>query len=207
MHILAGGTTGPFATVLQTLGEAGRLGVPDPDMAGRCDLLVAPDSPDWLAVIEAMRDAGSPSRVLVVTAVNESAARVAALVAGADDAVSLPCEAEEVLLRARRLLESGPRRIAIGGLVIDSAERRVWRDGIELPLLPREYALLMCLARQPGEVIDRRALLEQVWKLRFDPGTNVVEVHVSRLRAKLDRGFARPLLHTVKGRGYLLARA
>jgi two-component system OmpR family response regulator len=92
----------------------------------------------------------------------------------------------------------------IGELHIDRFARRVTRAGRAIELLPREYALLMCLAEQPGRCIGRAELLSKVWKLGFDPGTNLIEVHVSRLRAKLDRGFGAPMLLTEKGRGYLL---
>nr|WP_243852986.1 winged helix-turn-helix domain-containing protein [Sphingomonas naasensis] len=96
----------------------------------------------------------------------------------------------------------------MGDLRIDPVERRVEREGRAIALLPREYALLLHLARSAGRSIAREELLAAVWGLRFDPGTNVVEVHVSRLRAKLDRGFAAPMLVTDKGRGYrLIARA
>jgi len=97
-----------------------------------------------------------------------------------------------------------PLAIQIGPLSIDPVERRVTRSGRPIPLLPREYALLLHLARAGGRCVGRAELLRAVWGLRFDPGTNVVEVHVSRLRAKLDRDFAAPLLRTEKRRGYCL---
>lgn len=123
-----------------------------------------------------------------------------ALDAGADDAVLLPASAGEIAARLAARLR--PRTIRIGELAIDTVERRVTREGRAIPLLPREYALLLHLVRAGGRCIDRAELLGAVWGLRFDPGTNVVEVHMSRLRAKLDRGFAAPLLHTEKRRGY-----
>ncbi|WP_294058734.1 response regulator transcription factor [Sphingomonas sp.] len=130
---------------------------------------------------------------------------VRALDAGADDAVLLPASAGEIAARlAARLRTSAAAPIEIGELRIEPVERRVTRAGRALDLLPREYALLLCLARHPGEVVSRAELLAQVWRLGFDPGTNVVQVHVSRLRAKLDKGFARPMLVTDKGRGYRL---
>lgn len=130
---------------------------------------------------------------------------VAALDAGADDAVIQPASPAEIAARlAARLRPRPPPPIAIGELVIDPVERRVARAGRPIALLPREYALLLHLARAGGRCVDRAELLDAVWRLRFDPGTNVIEVHVSRLRAKLDRGFAEPMLHTEKGRGYRL---
>lgn len=128
-----------------------------------------------------------------------------ALDAGADDAVIQPVSAGEIAARiAARLRPRPPPPIAVGELVIDSVERRVTRAGRPIALLPREYALLLHLARAEGRCVGRTELLAAVWRLRFDPGTNVIEVHVSRLRAKLDRDFPRPLLVTEKGRGYRL---
>lgn len=126
-----------------------------------------------------------------------------ALDAGADDAVLLPASAEEIAARIAARLRSPA--IVIGELRIDPVTRRVERAGRELTLLPREYALLLCLADNRGRCVSRAELLRRVWQLRFDPGTNVVQVHVSRLRARIDRGFASPMILTEKGKGYLLA--
>ncbi|MEZ0244343.1 MAG: winged helix-turn-helix domain-containing protein [Sphingomonas sp.] len=125
-----------------------------------------------------------------------------ALDAGADDAVLLPASAGEIAARIAARLR--PATLTLGPLAIDTVERRVTRSGTHIPLLPREYSLLLHLARAAGRCVGRAELLAQVWGLRFDPGTNVIEVHVSRLRAKLDRGFPQPLLVTEKGRGYAL---
>jgi two-component system, OmpR family, response regulator len=128
-----------------------------------------------------------------------------ALDAGADDAMPASATAEEVAAR----LAARIRRpeIVLGELRIDPVERRVTRAGRPISLLPREYALLLHLVRQGDRPAGRSELLAAVWGLGFDPGTNVVEVHVSRLRAKLDRGFAMPMLRTDKGRGYRLCVA
>ncbi|TGX53719.1 response regulator transcription factor [Sphingomonas gei] len=128
-----------------------------------------------------------------------------ALDAGADDAVALPASASEIAARLAARLRCRAPMIALGGLRIDTVERRVEREGRTVPLLPREYGLLLHLARSAGRCVGRAELLAAVWGLHFDPGTNVVEVHVSRLRAKLDRGFAIPMLVTDKGCGYRLA--
>jgi len=129
-----------------------------------------------------------------------------ALDAGADDAVLPVAGPEEIA--ARLAARARPRpEIVLGELRIDPVERRVTRAGRILPLLPREYALLLHLIRQGERPAGRLELLAAVWGLGFDPGTNVVEVHVSRLRAKLDRGFAAPMLRTDKGRGYRLCAA
>lgn len=160
---------------------------------------------DSAAAVLTDRDAGSPGLViLLVDRVDQIAP---ALDGGAADAVLRTSTADEIAARiaARLRLTSPP--IGIGDLLIDRLTRRVTRAGRGLRLLPREYALLVHLAQQPGVAVPRAALLKAVWGLSFDPGTNVVEVHVSRLRAKLDRDFARAMLHTEKGIGYRLAAA
>lgn len=129
-----------------------------------------------------------------------------ALDAGADDAMPPSAEPEEIAARISARLRQRPE-IVLGELRIDPVERRVTRAGRTIPLLPREYALLLHLVRQGQRPAGRSELLAAVWGLAFDPGTNVVEVHVSRLRAKLDRGFAAPMLVTDKGHGYRLCAA
>lgn len=132
---------------------------------------------------------------------------IAALDAGADDVVT--AQASDALIAARvaalaRRQHAG-RWWWIGDLCIDTLDCRVSRADRPIALLPREYRLLLALAQRPGEVVPRQLLVSALCGLRFDPGTNVIEVHVSRLRAKLDRGFAVPMLHTERGRGYRLA--
>lgn len=132
---------------------------------------------------------------------------VRALDDGADEAML--ARAGDALIAARlsallRRSRAAPL-IRLGSLAIDPVERRVMREGRRIDLLPREYALLLHLVRHEGEIVGRAALREAVWGLDFDPGTNVIEVHVSRLRSKLDRGFAIAMLQTEKGRGYRLA--
>ncbi|WP_182912068.1 response regulator transcription factor [Sphingomonas cavernae] len=176
----------------------------------RFDLVLGLDDSDFVDRLDQLRAIGANLPVIVVTTAATPEARVRALRAGADDVVDHRCLAEELLLRATRLTRrTAPcgHRPEAGGLVIDRIERRVWRDDREIHLLPREFQLLMCLARHPGAILDRRALLATVWRLSFDPGTNVVEVHMSRLRAKIDRGFGQPLIETVKGAGYRFAHA
>jgi two-component system OmpR family response regulator len=129
-----------------------------------------------------------------------------ALDAGADDAMLAATRPDEIAARLAARVRQRPE-IVFGELRIDPVERRVTRAGQALALLPREYALLLHLIRQGERPAGRSELLAAVWGLRFDPGTNVVEVHVSRLRAKLDRGFAVPMLRTDKGRGYRLCAA
>lgn len=133
------------------------------------------------------------------------ASLTAALDAGAADAVAVPVDPYELAARVdARIRHHMPRPIAVGELSVDAARRQVMRAGRPIPLLPREFDLLLHLAERRGECVGRQALLAAVWRLRFDPGTNVVAVHMSKLRARIDRGFATPLLHTVKGVGYRL---
>lgn len=153
-----------------------------------------------------------PGIVLPRTAIPEIAVApcrstiAAALDAGAADAVSLPVDADELAARVdARVRSHRPPPIEVGDLCIDPVRRSVARGGSPIDLLPREYALLLHLAERCGECVSRRDLLAAVWRLRIDPGTNVVAVHMSKLRARIDRGFATPLLHTVKGIGYRLA--
>ena len=148
-----------------------------------------------------------PLPVLLIIDGDEEAL-IAAIDAGADDAAPAIASNRLVAARAAALIRrSAPRLLTIGDLAIDVVERRVWRAGKPIELLPREYRLLLELAQRPGEPIERAVLLERVCGITFDPGTNVLEVHVSRLRAKIDRGFASPMLLTDKGFGYRLAAA
>ncbi|MES2337861.1 MAG: winged helix-turn-helix domain-containing protein [Pseudomonadota bacterium] len=143
----------------------------------------------------------------VVLLVDRGADIPLALDAGAADAVLRGSPADEIAARIAARLRLAAPPIGIGELVIDRLTRSVTRAGRKLRLLPREYALLVHLAQHAGQPVPHAALLEAVWGLRFDPGTNVLAVHVSRLRAKLDRGFAAPMLRTEKGIGYRLAAA
>lgn len=109
------------------------------------------------------------------------------------------------IMRLAMRVPAAPARLELGKLAIDLVGRTVERAGRPVAVLAREYALLVYLARRCGAAVSRRELLSAVWSLDFDPGTNSVEVHMSRLRAKLDRGFGHAMLHTVKGQGYMLA--
>lgn len=133
--------------------------------------------------------------------------RAAAFAMGAGDVLPHPHGPAELLARLSALCRRGLPPIRCGDLAIDPVARAATRDGRPIALLPREYALLHHLAGEGGRIVSRSSLLERVWKLGFDPQTNVVEVHMSRLRAKLDRGHPAPLLHTVRGRGYALAES
>lgn len=145
-------------------------------------------------------------RILWQTA-DDSAARARAFGEGLDEVIGPWMDAEEAFARILRHARERIRivsEIVCGELRIRPVDRAVERVGTPIDLLTREYDLLLHLARQPGRPVSRMDLLRALWRLDFDPGTNRVEVHVSRLRAKIDRGFAWPMLRTVKGRGYAL---
>ncbi|MBA15200.1 MAG: DNA-binding response regulator [Sphingomonas sp.] len=130
---------------------------------------------------------------------------VQAIDGGADDALALPACPGEIAARvAARLRSPITQPIKLGELRIDTLHRRATREGQSLALLPREFALLLYLAQRPGACVGRKELHRAIWGLNFDPGTNVIEVHISRLRAKLDRDFATAMLRTEKGQGYRL---
>jgi len=133
------------------------------------------------------------------------AALVAALDAGACDAVAVTVDPEELAARVdARVRRHAASAVRVGTLTLDPVARTVTRSGTMIALVPREFALLRYLAERPGQFVSRRELLEQLWGLRFDPGTNVVAVHISNLRAKLDRPFPIALIEGRKGLGYRL---
>jgi len=167
---------------------------------------------DGLSLIRALRDADKITPVLVLSALGEVDDRVEGLRAGGDDYLIKPCAFKE--LEAR--LESLTRRnqlalhidtLALGGLVLNLHTKKVIRDGKSLHLQPRELLLLEFLLRHAGQTLTHNMLLEQVWGLHFDPETNVVHTQISRLRSKIDKGFDKPLLHTVHGIGYCLSES
>lgn len=131
-------------------------------------------------------------------------ARARALEGGMQEVVGPWMHEAEAVARIIRLADAAQPELRLGDLVIRLIDRSVTRSGRPIPLLAREFALLVHLARRPGQAISRSELLRAVWRLDFDPGTNSVEVHISRLRGKLDHGFALKMLRTVKGRGYAL---
>ncbi len=148
-----------------------------------------------------------PHALLLVVDGDEDAV-IAAIDSGADDATRADASDQLIAARAASLIRrSVPRHLTLGDLVIDLVERQVWRAARAIDLRPREFRLLRVLAERPSQTVDRATLLKMVCGIGFDPGTNVLDVHVSRLRAKLDRGFANPLLVTEKGVGYRLAAA
>jgi len=164
---------------------------------------------DGVAMVRALRAAGHGTPVLFLTALGGIEDRVEGLESGGDDYLVKPFAFAELLARVRALLRR-PRAarqetvLRVGDLEMDLLARRVTRGGRPIDLQPREFALLECLMRHAGQVVTRTMLLEQVWGFHFDPRTSVVETHVSRLRAKVDKPFDRPLIHTVRGAGYVI---
>jgi two-component system OmpR family response regulator len=165
---------------------------------------------DGLSVLRALRAAKIETPVLILSALASVDDRIEGLECGSDDYLVKPFSFAELLARANALLRRSESRVAtnprltVGDLVIDPLSRTVKRGGKKIDLKPREYLLLEYFARNEGRVVTRTMLLEQVWDYHFDPATNVIDVHVSRLRRKLEEGFERPLLHTVRGAGYML---
>ena len=164
---------------------------------------------DGLTVIGRLRAAGVKTPALILSALGQVDDRVAGLRAGGDDYLPKPYAFTELLARVEALGRrasplSGDTVYRTGGLELDRLAHRVTREGREIPLQPREFRLLEYLMRHSGQVVTRTMLLENVWDYHFDPQTNVIDVHVSRLRGKIDKGFDTPLLHTVRGAGYMI---
>ena len=164
---------------------------------------------DGLSLIQALRAARVATPVLILSALGQVDDRVQGLRAGGDDYLTKPFAFSELLARIEALLRrrSGPAvvtKLAVGDLEMDLLGRSVRRAGRTVDLQPREFRLLEYLMRHAGQVVTRTMLLEGVWDYHFDPQTNVIDVHISRLRQKIDKGFATPLLHTMRGAGYCL---
>jgi two-component system, OmpR family, response regulator len=164
---------------------------------------------DGLAVLGALRAAGIHTPALILSALGTVDDRVKGLRAGGDDYLVKPFAFSELLARIEALLRRGAAAPAnsvlrVGDLELDLLTRIVKRGGKPIDLLPREFRLLEYMMRNSGQVVTRTMLLEHVWDYHFDPQTNVIDVHVSRLRQKIDKNFAQPLLHTVRGAGYCL---
>jgi len=181
-------------------------------LAGRYDLIVADrmlPHLDGLAVVQALRAQGVTTPILILSALAQVDDRVKGLRAGGDDYLTKPFAFAELLARIEVLLRRVSRaepstRLTVADLEMDLVGRKVTRAGRPVELTAREFRLLEYLMRHPGQVVTRTMLLENVWDLHFDPQTNVIDVHVSRLRQAVDKGFDRPLIHTVRGAGYLL---
>ena len=164
---------------------------------------------DGLAIIQAVRDQEIKTPVLILSALGEVDDRVKGLKVGGDDYLVKPFAFEELQARIEALLRrhensTTQTRLKVADLEMDLLAHKEVRAGQTLNLQPREYRLLEYLMKHAGQVVTRTMLLENVWDYHFDPQTNVIDVHISRLRQKIDKGFERPLLSTVRGAGYML---
>jgi two-component system, OmpR family, response regulator len=166
---------------------------------------------DGLSLIRSLREQKVETPVLILSALGQVDDRVKGLRAGGDDYLPKPYSFSEllarveVLARRRSSVPTGePTVYRVSDLELDRLSHRVTRSGQEILLQPREFRLLEYLMKNAGQVVTRTMLLEHVWDYHFDPQTNVIDVHVSRLRAKIDKGFDRPLIHTIRGSGYMV---
>jgi two-component system, OmpR family, response regulator len=180
---------------------------------GRYDLIITDrmlPHMDGLALVKFLREQGVRTPVLVLSALGTVDERVQGLKAGGDDYLTKPFAFSELLARVEALLrrsaapDGAPTRLKVCDLEMDLLSRQVLRGGREIDLTAREFKLLEFLLRHAGQVVTRTMLLESVWDLHFDPQTNLIDVHMSRLRQAVDRGFGKPLIHTVRGAGYVI---
>ncbi|MGB8326701.1 MAG: response regulator transcription factor [Steroidobacteraceae bacterium] len=179
---------------------------------GRYDLIIADrmlPGIDGLTVVTRVRQQGITTPVLILSALGTVDDRVRGLRAGGDDYLTKPFAFSELLARVEALLRRQPATVAltrlkVADLELDLLARRATRGGREIDLTAREFQLLEFLMRHAGQVVTRTMLLEGVWDLHFDPQTNLIDVHMSRLRHAVDRGFDKALIHTVRGSGYAL---
>ena len=167
---------------------------------------------DGLALIDRIRARGNRTPVLILSARRSVDDRVKGLQAGGDDYLTKPFAFAELLARLQALIrrstgQAEPTRLAFAGLSLDLLGRGVERSGRAIELRPREFSLLEYLLRNQGRVLTKTMILSHVWGYNFDPGTNVVDVLISRLREKVDRDFEPKLIHTVRGVGYVLKAA
>jgi two-component system, OmpR family, response regulator len=163
---------------------------------------------DGFRVLRALREDGEGMPVLILTARGEETDKVRGLRLGADDYVTKPFAFEELLARVealgRRPKAIAPPTLKVAGLLLDTGSREVTRDGKRIELTPKEYAVLEYLMRHQGRVMSRTLITEYAWDYHFDPGTNIVDVVITRLRKKIDQGKEPKLIHTVRGVGYVV---
>jgi two-component system copper resistance phosphate regulon response regulator CusR len=180
-------------------------------LGGHYDLIILdvllPGVDGW-SILSELRHAGKQTPVLFLSARDTVQCRVKGLELGADDYLVKPYAFSELLARVRTILRRGPTRhgdlLKVDELEIDLTRHRVTRNGQRLDLTPKEFALLSLLARRAGEIVSRTVIAEQVWEMKHVGESNVVDVHVRRLRAKVDDPFPRKLIHTVRGAGFVL---
>jgi len=168
-----------------------------------------PGGIDGLAIIESLRKTGNKTPILILSALGEIDEKIKGLRAGGDDYLTKPFAFGELLARLDALVRRAQggdteTTLAVADLKMDLLAHKVARAGQAIPLKPREFALLEFLLRHAGQVVTRTMLLENVWEYHFDPQTNVIDVHMSKLRQKIDVQFEPPLLHTIRGVGYRL---
>jgi two-component system OmpR family response regulator len=171
---------------------------------------ILPGGVEGLGIVEALRKTGNKTPILILSALGEIDDRIRGLRAGGDDYLTKPFAFGELVARldalVRRSQDTGPETgLSVGDLRMDPLSRTVTRAGKQIQLQPREFRLLEFLMRHAGQVVTRTMLLENVWDYHFDPQTNVIDSHVSKLRRKIDAGFYPPLLHTFRGAGYKLS--
>jgi two-component system OmpR family response regulator len=181
-------------------------------LQGRYDVIIADRQlphVDGLTIIGALRDKGDRTPVLILSALGTVDDRVHGLKAGGDDYLTKPFAMVELLARiealSRRVQDlAEATRLKVADLELDLLARKAQRAGRNIDLTAKEFQLLEYLMRRAGQVVTRTMLLEGVWNLHFDPQTNIIDVHMSRLRTAVDKGFDKPLIHTVRGAGYVL---
>jgi len=206
--------------IIKGLADSGHEAVHAPDgeagleaaRAGGFDVMVVDrmmPKVDGLTAVSSLRREGDATPVLFLSALGEIDDRVTGLKAGGDDYLVKPFAFAELIARVEALCrrkDTGGQAtlLKVGDLELDLLARTVHRAGVEIDLQPREFQLLEFLMRHAGRSVTRTMLLEKVWEYHFDPQTNVIDVHISRLRSKIDKGFDRPMLQTVRGAGYRL---
>jgi len=169
-----------------------------------------PGDVEGLTIVETMRGQGKTTPIIVLSALANLDERVKGLRSGGDDYLTKPFGMTELIARIHALLRraapaTDAPELCVGDLRLDLRRRRAERAGQPIMLQPREFRLLEYLVRNQGQIVTRTMLLESVWDYHFDPQTNVIDVQISRLRQKIDRNFSPPLLHTVRGSGYMIS--
>lgn len=164
---------------------------------------------DGLSIIETLRANEITTPVLILSALDKVDERVKGLKSGGDDYLTKPFALSELQARIEVLMRrhspgSENSELKVGDLTLERMSQKVSRQGVTIQLVPREYRLLEYLMRHKGQVVTRTMLLENVWDYHFDPGTNVIDVHMSRLRSKIDKDFDETLLQTIRGAGYMI---
>jgi two-component system OmpR family response regulator len=163
---------------------------------------------DGLTILKTLKNSGLATPVLILSALGDVDNRVLGLKNGGDDYLVKPFVFEELLARlevlARRNVQPTAQFLSVGDLYIDLITRKVTREGKDIDLQSREFKLLEYLVRNKGQLVTRMMLLEAIWDYHFDPQTNVIDVHISRLRTKIDKDFKTPIIRTVRGSGYII---